>query len=376
VRAVKRKLKNGESRWTVRVTIAGKKHAVTGTTKREVEEKAHALKEAQRRRQLNLPSREVAAPDITYGELVDRVLDQYPNRPQSKRAHEENLARSRREFGDVLIREMLPETIGAWLARLPLKPTTKRNTLKSMRYAFGRAVKWRYLHENPAKLVEMPPEPGYDACPFESWEEVRNVAQQFANSRDKALVLFACATGLRPQEWLVLQWRDVDLTRRALRVNRTLQDGAPIEHEGKTRGALRTVLLSDIALEALQAVLPPLQGADTQEPSRSAFVFPGDRKGWIDVRAWSRHRWKKALAAAGVDYREPYGMRDTFATLSLNDGAPLEWISEQMGHTDIDTTRKHYARWRPSTDYRIVDELNRRRAEARGLKEDSQVAGQ
>jgi integrase len=63
-------------------------------------------------------------------------------------------------------------------------------------------------------------------------------------------------------------------------------------------------------------------------------------------------------------------MRDTFATLTLNDGAPLEWISEQMGHSEIDTTRKHYARWLPSADDRILDALDAARSQT-GLKTDS-----
>lgn len=51
-------------------------------------------------------------------------------------------------------------------------------------------------------------------------------------------------------------------------------------------------------------------------------------------------------------------MRDSFATINLNAGVPLEWISEQMGHSEIDTTRKHYARWLPSGDDRILDALD------------------
>lgn len=66
-------------------------------------------------------------------------------------------------------------------------------------------------------------------------------------------------------------------------------------------------------------------------------------------------------------------MRDTFATLSLDDGAPLEWISKQMGHASTLVTERHYARWLPSTDDRILDALNERRLQT-GLKPDSASA--
>jgi hypothetical protein len=44
-----------------------------------------------------------------------------------------------------------------------------------------------------------------------------------------------------------------------------------------------------------------------------------------------------------------------------------------MGHTEIDTTRKHYARWTDATDDRILDALNAERAKETGLKTDSVV---
>ncbi len=54
----------------------------------------------------------------------------------------------------------------------------------------------------------------------------------------------------------------------------------------------------------------------------------------------------------------------------LADGAPLEWISEQIGHSEVDTTRKHYARWKPAREYAILDGLNRARSES-GHKADT-----
>jgi hypothetical protein len=62
---------------------------------------------------------------------------------------------------------------------------------------------------------------------------------------------------------------------------------------------------------------------------------------------------------------------DDIALAALQILPTLEWISEQMGHTEIDTTRKHYARWTDATDDRILDALNAERAKETGLKTDS-----
>jgi hypothetical protein len=34
-----------------------------------------------------------------------------------------------------------------------------------------------------------------------------------------------------------------------------------------------------------------------------------------------------------------------------------------MGHEEIDTTRKHYARWKKAREYAILDSLNAARSE-------------
>jgi integrase len=95
--------------------------------------------------------------------------------------------------------------------------------------------------------------------------------------------------------------------------------------------------------------------------------------GILNLHSFRGKTWKRALERAEVTYREPYGMRDTFATLNLNDGAPLEWISEQMGHEEIDRTRKHYARWKKAREYAILDSLNAARSQT-GQKPDTNAA--
>lgn len=55
--------------------------------------------------------------------------------------------------------------------------------------------------------------------------------------------------------------------------------------------------------------------------------------------------WIPALKKAGVTYRSPYQTRHTFASKRLSEGKPLIWVSTQMGHSDLVTTSKKYARW-------------------------------
>jgi integrase len=39
------------------------------------------------------------------------------------------------------------------------------------------------------------------------------------------MVIFAAATGLRPAEWLALEWRDIDLDARVVYVHRSFTKG-------------------------------------------------------------------------------------------------------------------------------------------------------
>lgn len=252
-----------------------------------------------------------------------------------------------------------------WFARLTVALTTKRNALSAARQAFNFAVETGYAHENPFRKIEKP-RATESKQPFETWDEVFSVATALPRAAEQALVLFACATGLRPQEWRAVEWRDVDRATGVLRVNRTVQAEKIAEANAKTQGALRAVELTDLALEALDSLPTPLR--------RDQLVFPGKRGGVLDVHAWSRGGdrpgpWTKALTAAGLDYREPRQMRHTFATLALADGARIEWISKQMGHEDIATTLRHYHKWLPF-DRRNVTALNTAHAARTGPKAD------
>jgi integrase len=52
-------------------------------------------------------------------------------------------------------------------------------------------------------------------------------------------------------------------------------------------------------------------------------------------------------------------MRHTFASLLLQDGAPITYVSRQLGHKDASITLRVYAHWLPDgSSEKLVDVLD------------------
>jgi integrase len=64
------------------------------------------------------------------------------------------------------------------------------------------------------------------------------------------MVICAAATGLRPAEWLALEWRDIDLEARVAYVHRSFTKGRL--KSPKTEASRRAVPLQTIAVDAIQ----------------------------------------------------------------------------------------------------------------------------
>ena len=80
--------------------------------------------------------------------------------------------------------------------------------------------------------------------------------------------------------------------------------------------------------------------------------------GYLNLDDWRRRFWYPALDKTGLERRPPYQLRHTFATLALASGASIEWVSRYMGHADIRTTLRYYARFLPETETRNLDLLD------------------
>lgn len=295
-------------------------------------------------------------PELTLRELVDTYLERHGAVVEANtiRTLRHRLARPVALYGDVRLRELARMAGDLAGFRASLSPRYGYAVMSALRQVFAAACRWGYMESNPATAAGPNPQPPAREVETFTLREVDLVADEFGPVYG-GLVLFACETGLRPEEWAALERRDVDREAGVVLVERTVVDGVVKPH-GKTSRSRRRVPLTRRALDALESVPIRLD---------SPLLFPSPRGGYLSLRNWRRRDWQPALEAAGLAVcrcghragehtpgdrceccrdcrrfnfdtrrginRTPYALRHTFISNALAAGVPAYDVARYAG---------------------------------------------
>src|SRR5262249_4992916 len=141
-----------------------------------------------------------------------------------------------------------------------------------------------------------------------------------------ALFFTLAGTGMRLGEVLALQWPDLDLVRRKIRVERAFSDGSlntPKSGHGRTVDISRA--LADV-LAQWKNIGDELRGKD-----RPPWVFVSEAGTLLDG-ANVRKIMTRILKKANLPLHfTPHCLRHTYASLMLQQGEPVAYVQRQLG---------------------------------------------
>lgn len=148
------------------------------------------------------------------------------------------------------------------------------------------------------------------------------------NPHLKAMIILALDSAMRLGEILKLHWQDIDFENNSIRVlgtnTKTERERiVPLSHRAKTE------------LEKLREIFP------TKRP------FP-----FTDIK----RSFGTAKRIAGIEDLHFHDLRRTAITRWILQGTPLAFAGKFAGHTQLQTTMKHYT----ATDANMIQEMNER----------------
>jgi integrase len=240
--------------------------------------------------------------------------------------------------------------------------------------ALKKAVQLDILPRNVASLVQLPKQTRREMDTLTK-EECGMFLKAAEGERLSALFSFAIATGTRPEEYLALQWKDVDLEkgtaiiRRALITNRT--GGGWYFNEPKTKQSRRTIPLPVSVLKELKAYRRR-QGEERLKLGSAwsdfDLVFPSEVGTPLNPSRCTKVL-KRVLIKAGIrtfmkdgkinsSFRL-YDLRHTCATLLLSAGINPKVVSERLGHATITLTLDVYSHVLPNMQKDATNQLEK-----------------
>lgn len=241
-----------------------------------------------------------------------------------------------------------------------LGPVMVNKLLQTATSVLEVAVKHGYIERNPAKLADRykgrggeqrsAGDRGIRESEVLSPDQVAKLIEAAEPGLFRAFLMTAALTGARSGELLSLRWdEDVDLETRTITIRRSLswtkarseRGQAPLARftQPKTPAALRTIPMAPQLVSELRR----WRLACPKGPE--GLVFPKLNGGPQHRAHITLKGFKPALERAGLPDVRLHGLRHSFASTLILNGAPVTQVAHLLGHENPSVTLDVYSHW-------------------------------
>ena len=208
------------------------------------------------------------------------------------------------------------------------KPSTISRMIASIRSFYQYEIKIKKLENNPTEKIQSP-KIEKKAPSILTSKEVELLLEQpkdvdLKGIRDKAMLEFAYATGMRVTEIISLNVEDVNL-----------ETGYVTCKSGKKE---RTVPIGNMSLKALKEYVLNARKTLIKDENENALFVNVNGQRLTRQGFWKIIKYYKEQAHIEKDIT-PHVLRHSFATHLLQNGADLKSIQTMLGHSDILSTQ-------------------------------------
>ncbi len=231
------------------------------------------------------------------------------------------------------------------------KASTVHAVVLILSAAFHDAIRWKKLHYNPCKDVQLPAPEKHEGVVLTPEQALALLTAVKGNPLECWLTV-ALATGMRRGELLALHWADIDFEAKTLKVRGTAsylpgpngEKRRMVEGTPKSKSSRRTIKLAQFAINALkehrtkQLEQRLLAGAAWND---LGLIFCNKTGAYYGLATLGRH-FKKLLNGAGLPDMRIHDLRHSAATLLLSMGVSLKVVQEILGHSNYTLTANIY----------------------------------
>ena len=221
----------------------------------------------------------------------------------------------------------------------------KMRKLSALRSLYKYLFKQERIKANTAELVDMPKLHEKPIIRLESSEMLKFIEEvdsgealsdrqkryhELTRTRDLAMIMLFLGTGIRVSECVGLDMEDLDFTLNAMLITRKGGNEVVLYFSDEVAQALKDYL-------ALREQIVPL-------PGHEQAVFLSLQRRRMGVRAVEQMVKKYSRVAVPLKRRiSPHKLRSTFGTNLYRETGDIYLVADVLGHSDVNTTRRHYA---------------------------------